>query len=112
MRLKQALAVALFLSCSSVLAEPSKRIAILPANGKFGELENHVADGLTGKLAGSGEVTVIDRASIDRILKEQNFQNSDRSSLDTAARIGRLVGAGQIVVVQVVTGSYTAHQEA
>ena len=53
----------------------------MPANDKYGELENHVADSLTGKLAGTSRITIIDRASTERILKEQNFQNSDRSSL-------------------------------
>ena len=111
MKLKKALPVILFLICPSLLAQPARRIAILPANDKYAELENHVADSLTGKLAGTSGVTIIDRASTERILKEQNFQNSDRSSLDTAARIGRLVGAGQIVLIRVSSGSYTGHQE-
>src|SRR5579862_6344880 len=111
MRWWKTLLVVFLLACPSLLAEPTKRIAILPANGKFAELENYVVNGLTGKVAGASGVTVIDRASIERILKEQNFQNSDRSSLNTAARIGKLVGAGQIVLVQVVTASYTGHQE-
>jgi hypothetical protein len=107
---KTLLAIFLLL-CPSLLAEPAKRIAILPANSKFAELENHVVNSITGKVAGASGVMVIDRASIEKILKEQNFQNSDRSSLDTAARIGKLVGAGQMIVVQVVSGSYTGHQE-
>jgi hypothetical protein len=120
MKLKKALPI-LFLVCTificpslvcpSLFAQPARRIAILPANDKFAEIENHVADDLTGKLAGKNGVTIIDRAITERILKEQNFQNSDRSSLDTAARIGKLVGAGQIVLVQVASASYTGHQE-
>lgn len=115
MKLKKALPI-LFLVCpslvgSSLFAQPARRIAILPANDKFAEIENHVADEVTGKLAGKNGVTIIERASIEKILKEQNFQNSDRSSLDTAARIGKLVGAGQIVMVRVGSASYTGHQE-
>lgn len=110
MQLKKALRI-LLLVCPSVFAQPPRRIAILPANGKFGQVETMVSDQLTGKLAGNGGVTIIDRASIDKILKEQNFQNSDRSSPDTAARIGKLVGAGQIVLLQVPSASYTGHQE-
>lgn len=110
MQLKKALAV-LFLICPCLVAQPARRIAILPANGKFAQVETLVSDNLTGKLAGTSGVTIIDRASIDKILKEQNFQNSDRSSLDTAARIGKLVGAGQIVLIQVPSASYTGHQE-
>lgn len=111
MGLKKTLPLVLLLLCPSLLAEPAKRIAILSANSQFSGLENRVADGLTGQLAGANGVTIIDRMSIDKILKEQNFQNSDRSSLDTAARIGKLVGAGQIVLVRVVSASYTGHQE-
>src|SRR5215469_12141843 len=110
MQLKKALPI-LFLFCPSLFAQPARRIAILSANGKFGQIETLVSDELTGKLAGSNGVSIIDRASIDKILKEQNFQNSDRSSPDTAARIGKLVGAGQIVLIQVPSGSYTGHQE-
>lgn len=112
MKLKQALSVVFLLACSSVLAHAANRIAVVPANSKFGEIENGVVSGITGKVAGTTGITVIDRATIDRILKEQNFQNSDRSSLETAARIGKLVGAGQIVVVQVATGSYSQHKDA
>lgn len=110
MQLKKVLPV-LLLVYPNLFAQVARRIAILPANGKFGQVETLVSDNLTGKLAGSGGVTIIDRASIDKILKEQNFQNSDRSSLDTAARIGKLVGAGQIVLVQAPSASYTGHQE-
>lgn len=112
MNVKKTLSVMLLLVCPCLLAQPAKRLAILPANGKFGEIENLVTDRLTGKLAGADGLTIIDRASIDKILKEQNFQNSDRSSLDTAARIGKLVGAGQIVLVQVPEASYSTHPQA
>lgn len=111
MDLKKALPAIFFLVCPSLFAQPARRIAILPTNDKYAEIENRVADSLTGKIAGANAVTIIDRASTERILKEQNFQNSDRSSLDTAARIGKLVGAGQIVLIQVTSGSYTGHQE-
>jgi hypothetical protein len=89
----------------------AKRIAILPANGHFGAQETRLADGLTTDLVGKPGVAVIDRASVDRILKEQNFQNSDRSSADSAVRIGKLVGAGEIIVVSVQDFSYTTKQD-
>jgi hypothetical protein len=113
MRLKNALPIILILFfCPALFAQqPARRIAILSAYDKYAEIENHIADNITGKMAGTGGITIIDRASTERILKEQNFQNSDRSSLDTAARIGKLIGVGQIVLVQVGSGSYTGHQE-
>jgi hypothetical protein len=99
--------VSLLLVCSCVMAQTGKRIAFLPANSKFADLENRVADRLVEKFAGRPGLTVTDRQSIEKIIKEQNFQNSDRSSPDTAARIGKIAGAGQIVMVQVDAASYT-----
>jgi len=95
----------------TVAAQAATRLAIVPANSRFSEAENRIVDSLTGKLAGKEGVTIIDRASIERILREQNFQNSDRSSLDTATRIGKLVGARQIVIIQVINGVYSVHTE-
>jgi len=105
------LSVSLLLLCHCLVAQTSKRVAFLPANGHFGELENRVADRLVDKFAGHSGLTVTDRQSIEKIIKEQNFQNSDRSSPDTAARIGKIAGAGQIVLVQVDTGSFTTQAQ-
>jgi hypothetical protein len=102
----------------SSLALAQRRLAVVEANGQmarsnpaFALAESQVTDQLTAKLTGKPGITVIDRASIDRIIKEQNFQNSDRSSADTAVRIGKLLGAGQIVMVNVYDGGFTTHQE-
>lgn len=106
------------ITCSLAVAQPSRRVAIIEANGPmarsnqaFALAENQVADKLTARLAGQPGITVIDRASVDKIIKEQNFQNSDRSSSDTAVRIGKLLGAGQIVLVNVYDGGFTTHNE-
>ncbi len=117
MRTRMVFPVALILMSSScAFGQPARRIAIMEANGPaarangaFATAESLLTDALTAKLAGKPGLTLIDRASIDKILKEQNFQNSDRSSPDTAAKIGKLLGVGQIVLVQVVDGSYTQH---
>jgi hypothetical protein len=81
------------------------------SNAVFALAESQVTDQLTAKLAGKPGFTLIDRASIDKIIKEQNFQNSDRSSADTAVRIGKLLGAGQMVLVNVYDGGFTTHPE-
>jgi hypothetical protein len=93
-------------------------MAIVEANGPVARqnpqaalAESRVTDDLTAKLAGTPGLTLVDRASIDRILKEQNFQNSDRSSADTAVRIGKLLGVGQMLLVQVYDASYTTHTD-
>ena len=46
------LSVSLLLLCQCVANQAGKRVAFLPANGKFGELENRVADRLVEKFAG------------------------------------------------------------
>jgi hypothetical protein len=119
MRFKTGYLCALILgSMPLAFSQPSRRLAIMTANGPAARsnggialVESQLTDDLTAKLAGRPGITLVDRASIDQIIKEQNFQNSDRSSPDTAAKIGKLLGVGQIVLVQVVDGSYTQHNE-
>jgi hypothetical protein len=110
MRLKLFL-IAMVLVSGVAAQGQSRRIAILPANGHFGGQESRLADSLTSAMVGKPGIAVIDRASVDRILKEQNFQNSDRSSADSAVRIGKLVGAGHIIVVEVPDAGYTTKQD-
>lgn len=118
MRRTRVLYLSLLLICSCLCAQAAVRIVILPANGPLAQAnpafalgESRVADSLTGKLTSQPGFTVVDRANVEKLLKEQNFQNSDRSSSDTAVRIGKIAGVGQIVLVQVYDGSYSTHQE-
>lgn len=69
--------------------------AIFGANQDVGK---GVADLLVEKLVKSGQYRVIERKAIDKILAEQNFSNSDRADPNTAAKIGRLMGADAIVM--------------
>ena len=57
---------------------------------------------LEQKLVQDAKYRVIDRNSMDKILKEQNFSNSDRVDATTAAKIGRILGVSAII-----TGSIT-----
>jgi curli biogenesis system outer membrane secretion channel CsgG len=57
---------------------------------------------LEQKLVQDGKYRVIDRNSMDKVLKEQNFSNSDRADASTAAKIGRILGVSAII-----TGSIT-----
>ena len=47
---------------------------------------------LEQKLVQDQKYRVIDRNSLDKILKEQNFSNSDRVDPSSAAKIGRILG--------------------
>jgi TolB-like protein len=106
------------MTCALTFAQAPRRVAIVEANGQLARsapiytlAESRVTDELTEKLASKPGFTVVDRASVDKIIKEQNFQNSDRSSSDTAVRIGKLLGVGQIVLVNMYDASLTTHQE-
>ncbi len=54
---------------------------------------------------------IIAQKDMDALLAAQNFQNSDRSSLDAAARIGKLIGAQEIVLVDLISAIQSSHRE-
>jgi len=49
-------------------------------------------------LVKDGTYSVIERQAMDKILKEQNFSNSDRADPNSAAKIGKLLGVDAIIV--------------
>ena len=56
------------------------------------------ADLLITKLVQDGNVIVVERAAIDKLLAEQNLTNSGRTDPVTAARIGRILGVDTIIL--------------
>lgn len=69
--------------------------AIFGANVDVGK---GVADLVAANLEKSGKYIVVDRASVDKILAEQNFSASDRADPMLAAKIGKLLGADTVIV--------------
>src|SRR5881227_2582480 len=57
-----------------------------------------VATMLVSELARNGTYTVMERAQLDRILNEQNFQQDSRADASTAAKLGRLLGVDAIII--------------
>ena len=57
-----------------------------------------ISDLLINYLLKDGTYRVIDRENIDKILKEQNFSNSDRANPASAAKIGKILGVDAIIV--------------
>ena len=117
MQLTRLCVLILFL-CQFLNAQPARRIAVIAGNGKLEQEapiysigENRLTLSLTGKLAGTPGITLIAQSDIDTLLKTQNFENSDRSSTETAARIGKLLGAAQIVLVNFTNGVQSHHLE-
>src|SRR6266480_3777871 len=64
-----------------------------------------VATVLVSELVRNGTYTVMERAEVDRILSEQNFQQGARADASTAAKLGRLLGVDAIII-----GSITQFQ--
>jgi curli biogenesis system outer membrane secretion channel CsgG len=98
--LGSALFLAVGLLCpSATFGSAKRRIAILPFT--YGAAIDHrvvtrdiarsIADMLTTKIVNDGTYTVIDRETLDSLLKEQNLSVSDRSDPATACKIGKLL---------------------
>jgi curli biogenesis system outer membrane secretion channel CsgG len=62
-----------------------------------------IADLIVEKLVKSGTYRVIERKAIQTIMTEQNLSNSDRFDPNTAAKIGKLIGADAIIMGSIVT---------
>jgi len=56
------------------------------------------ADLLITKLVQDGNISVIERDAIDKLLAEQNLTNSDRTDPTTAAKVGRILGVDAIIM--------------
>src|SRR5580658_2951645 len=57
-----------------------------------------ISDLLVRHLVQDGTYSVIERKSMDKILTEQNFSNSDRANPNSAAKIGKILGLDAIIV--------------
>src|SRR5450759_3340580 len=106
--------IASVVMCVTVVAGPSaakkKRVAEMDlyyatvrtsVAALFGT-DQDIGKGITGimvdKLVNDGVYSVIERKQLDKILKEQNFSNSDRADPNSAAKIARILGVDAIIV--------------
>jgi TolB-like protein len=113
MRLARIALIGLALSMStSSLAGQDRRpgIAVLPFEngGSYGKdkedfdaLRKGLAAMLISELAQNGQVRLVDRFETQRVLDEQGLAVAERVDKETAAKIGKLVGARYMV-----TGSF------
>jgi curli biogenesis system outer membrane secretion channel CsgG len=101
--------VALVGAPSSVFAQAKIRIAVSNFENNstwswWGDnLGRAAADELATQLVQTGKFTVIERAQLDAILREQNLGASGAVTSATAAKVGKLLG-----VQLLLTGSITA----
>ena len=57
-----------------------------------------ITDLMVQKLVQDGKYRVIERAALDKIVAEQNFNNSDRADPASASKIGRILGVDTIIL--------------
>lgn len=95
---------------ASAPAGPKKRVAVM--NFDYGTVKTTVAaifgtdqdvgkgitDMMVQKLVEDGKYSVIERAALDKIISEQNFNNSDRADPSSASKIGRILGVDTIII--------------
>jgi curli biogenesis system outer membrane secretion channel CsgG len=62
-----------------------------------------ISDLLIAQLLDGGDYRIIERSALDKILKEQNFSNSDRANPATAAKIGGLLGVDAMIIGDITT---------
>jgi curli biogenesis system outer membrane secretion channel CsgG len=66
--------------------------------GQNVDIGKGIADLLVDRLVRDGTYSVIERKSIQKVLAEQNFSNSDRADSNSAAKIGKLLGVDAIII--------------
>jgi len=91
-------------------APARKRIAVLDFDyatvrsyvsdiwGSDQDIGKGIADMLVTDLVRNGTYSMIERKQLDRVLGEQNFQQSGRADASTAAQLGRILGVDAIVI--------------
>jgi curli biogenesis system outer membrane secretion channel CsgG len=57
-----------------------------------------ISDLLINQLLDGGDYRIIERTNMDKIIKEQNFSNSDRADPATAAKVGALMGVDAMII--------------
>ena len=89
---------------------PRKRVAVLDFDyatvhggvaGLFGQdvdIGKGIADMLVTNLVREGTYSVIERKQLDKVLGEQNFQQSGRADPQSAVRLAKILGVDAIII--------------
>ena len=104
-------ATVLFLTVlATAQAQHKKRVAVMDfdyatvrssVSSLFGtdkDIGKGINDLLVDQLVNDGVFSVIERKQLDKIIKEQNFSNSDRADASTAAKIARILGVDGMII--------------
>ena len=80
------------------------RVALLPLTAEDKENGGYAYDTLSVMFVNAMKYDMVERARIDQIIQEQNFQLSGAVSDETAVSIGKFLGA-QIIIVGDISGT-------
>jgi TolB-like protein len=107
MRVWVLLAVFLFLVTSLPCQVPQPRLAVLPfksaGNATFADVSERIADMLMTNLSESQAIRVVERAQVDRAVKNFRIEQSALFDAETAQKIGSWLGATHVVLGSIVS---------
>lgn len=97
--------------CESLIYDlpKNKTIAVLSVSSRDRNTATFVVEEIEFQLVDSKEFKVVDRATLDKIRTEQNFQLSGEVDDRSAVSIGKLLGAN-IVITGSISGSGTSQR--
>ena len=96
--------------CAQAPAPRKPRVAVLDfdyatvqtaSSALFGtnvDIGKGITDLLITDLVKDGSFSIIERQALDKIMAEQNFNNSERADATSAAKLGKLLGVDEIIV--------------
>jgi hypothetical protein len=84
------------------LAQDKLRIAVFDPTASGTSIDEAtklaVQELISSTIVNTGKFIIVERSMIDKIMKEQSFQNSDMADNSQATEIGKLAGANKIVL--------------
>ncbi len=90
----------LFIFTNSAFSAEKMRIAVMDFQGKgvSKATSDNVAELIRGEMINSGKFLVVERAQMDKILKEQGLQQSGCTDVSCAVEVGKVLSARKILV--------------
>jgi hypothetical protein len=90
-------------------ASLTKTVAVLPFSGEGGQQITSEVEGVLGSISidGKNYFTVVDRNALDKIVKEMKLSQSGMVDPNTAAEVGKLIGAQGIYTGAVTQSNST-----
>lgn len=79
----------------------------LSSDSGTADVENYVTDALTEAVFNTGKIRIIERANLEKILSEQQFQTSGLVNDDTATAIGNIAGVDYVCYGTIKDGGDT-----